>query len=217
MRTEERARLFAALGDPVRLAIVEELLVSDATPRDLAGRHDLPSNLLSHHLAVLEDANVITRSVSSGDRRRRYLSLRRETLGHLQLTPSVPAGPVLFVCTHNSARSQLAAALWQSIVHSPACSAGTEPATAIHPGTVAAAKRAGLDLTATEPRHLDAVDVSPSLVITVCDQAHEQIEDSLRHWHWSTPDPVARPTAKSFDIALQRLRNRINALTGEEL
>ncbi len=217
MKTTERAQLFAALGDPIRLAIVEELMVSDAAPRELAIRHSLPTNLLSHHLAVLEEARVISRSVSSGDRRRRYLSLRRETLGHLRLEPSVPLGPVLFVCTHNSARSQLAAALWQSIVRGPAGSAGTEPAATIHPGTVDVAKRAGLDLPATQPRHLDDVDVDPELVITVCDQAHEQIGDSMRHWHWSTPDPVTKPTARSFDTALERLRSRIVALTGEEL
>ena len=54
--------------------------------------------------------------------------------------------PILFVCTHNSARSQLAAALWTATTGREALSAGTQPATRVHPGAVAAAARAGLVL-----------------------------------------------------------------------
>jgi len=211
-----RAKLFAALGDPVRLAIIEDLMVSDAAPRDLSERHELPSNLLAHHLSVLEDAALIARSVSEGDRRRRYLTLRYDALAGLNLQPAAPNGPVLFVCTRNSARSQLAAAIWNSLADSPAASAGTEPATAIHPGTLSAAARAGLDLSGATTQHYDEVDVGSTQIITVCDQAHEHIERELGHWHWSTPDPVARPTAKSFDSALHRLKDRIVAITGVE-
>ncbi len=214
MRTEQRAQLFAALGDPTRLAIAEDLLVSDLSPGDLSERYDLPSNLLAHHLSVLEDAELITRSISAGDRRRRYLHINREILGTLGIGAVVPMRPVLFVCTHNSARSQLAAALWKSLVGSPATSAGTKPADRIHPRTIKAAQRAGLDLSAATPRKLDEVDVGPALVITVCDQAHEQIANSLAHWHWSTPDPVIDPTSQPFDKALDRLRKRITTLTG---
>jgi protein-tyrosine-phosphatase len=216
---EQRARVFAALGDPARLAIIEGLRVSDATPRDLGRRHNLASNLLSHHLSVLENAGLIARSVSAGDARRRYVRLRHETLDTIHLRQAgpdgpVPAGPVLFVCTRNSARSQLAAALWSSLGNNPATSAGTEPAESIHPGAVAAAGRAGLDLTAATTQHIDAVRVDPALTITVCDQAHEQIDNPASHWHWSIPDPVVRPTTQSFDVALERLRKRILTITG---
>lgn len=214
MSTNRRSRVFAALGDPVRLAIVEGLMVSDATPRDLGRRHDLASNLLSHHLSVLEKAELIARSGSSGDGRRRYVRLRHETLDTIHLQRTVPDGPVLFVCTRNSARSQLAAALWSSLGSNPATSAGTEPAESIHPGAVAAAGRAGLDLTAATTQHIDAIRIDPALTITVCDQAHEQIDNPASHWHWSIPDPVVRPTTQSFDVALERLRKRILTITG---
>ena len=61
------------------------------------------------------------------------------------------------MCTHNSARSQLAAALWTQLTNQPADSAGTHPAARVHPGAVAAARRAGLDLTDARPKLLDDV------------------------------------------------------------
>ena len=215
MDIERRARVFAALGDPVRLAIVDQLSLTDLSPTDLAKHHGLPSNLLAHHLGVLEDAGLVERTVSAGDKRRRYVRLRSEGLESAQPPSALPAGPVLFVCTHNSARSQLAAALWTAHTGENALSGGTEPARRVHPGAVAAAGRAGLDLTAAQPRHWDEVVDEAALVITVCDQAHEELGATADHWHWSTPDPVSRPTRKSFDTALRRLRSRIRTLTGE--
>jgi ArsR family transcriptional regulator, arsenate/arsenite/antimonite-responsive transcriptional repressor / arsenate reductase (thioredoxin) len=100
-----------------------------------------------------------------------------------------PAGQVLFVCSHNSARSQLAAALWTARTGGVATSAGTHPADRVHPGAVAAATRAGLDLSDAEPRMLDA-DEQADLVVTVCDQAHEELDPDPGWWHWSLPDPV---------------------------
>jgi len=210
---EQRARIFAALGDPTRLAIVEDLLSSDHRPQDLGARYGLPSNLLAHHLGVLEQADLITRTTSSGDRRRRYVSLRHDSLSGLSLNGKDTDRPVLFVCTHNSARSQLAAVLWEEQELGPAASAGTEPAQRIHPGAVAAAGRSGLDLSDRHPRLLTDAAVESARVITVCDQAHEQIEGTIPHWHWSTPDPVADPTDQSFDNTLALLRRRIATIT----
>ena len=51
---ESRAARHAALGDPVRLAIVDELAVSDLAPVELHERIGIASNLLAHHLDVLE-------------------------------------------------------------------------------------------------------------------------------------------------------------------
>ena len=98
-----RSARHAALGDPVRLAIVDELTASDRSPSELQRRVDITSNLLSHHLDVLEHVGLISRSRSSGDGRRRYVHLHREALD--ALTPGVrrPAQRALFVCTHNSA------------------------------------------------------------------------------------------------------------------
>ena len=209
---ESRATLHAALGEPVRLAIVEELAVSDRSPGELAERFDLPTNLAAHHLGVLESAGLIERFISAGDRRRRYLRLRREPLVELGIATARPAGRVLFVCSHNSARSQLAAALWENHTGEQAESAGTHPASAVHPGAVAAADRAGLDLSAARPSLLgDAGDAE--LVVTVCDRAHEELAPGSAWWHWSVTDPVESGTDEAFDATLADLDRRIVSVT----
>lgn len=204
----KRAAVHAALGDPARLAIVEELAHSDRTSAELAARFDLPTNLLAHHLAALERVCLIERSPSSGDRRRRYVRLVRPTLERARVMTGSVKGPVLFVCTHNSARSQLAAALWVELTGSPATSAGTHPAQAVHPEAVAAGARAGLDLSSATPKVLDAVRV-PALVVTVCDRAHEELSDHPAWLHWSVPDPVSVGTAAAFDATVAELTERI--------
>jgi len=211
-----RAEQYAALGDAARLAIVDDLALSDRSPTELGDRHGLPSNLLAHHLGVLERAGLVERHGSSGDRRRRYVRLRFEALADLRIGLAIPKGPALFICTHNSARSQLAAELWKRHTGQPAESAGTHPAPRVHPGAVAAAARAGLDLSQAHPRRLDAVKTDPALVVTVCDQAHEELTPGESWWHWSIPDPVGSPRDDSFDLALSQLQDRVETLTGDE-
>ena len=99
--------------------------------------------------------------------------------------------PALFVCTHNSARSQLAAALWKVLAHAPAESAGTHPSARVHPGAVLAGRRAGLDLADAAPRPLADVTIGDQLVVTVCDRAHEELDPAPTWLHWSIDDPVA--------------------------
>ncbi|MEO1064666.1 MAG: helix-turn-helix domain-containing protein [Actinomycetota bacterium] len=208
---EWRAGVHAALGDPLRLAMVEDLAASDRASKELADRFGLASNLLAHHLDVLESAGLIERFTSAGDRRRRYVRLLRAPLAELVIATAKPIGSVLFVCTHNSARSQLAAALWRARTGRAAESAGTHPARAVHPGAVAAARRAGLELGEAAPAELvdlDAVD----LVITVCDRAHEDLEPEPHWWHWSIPDPVGIGTDAAFDAAVAQLDARITTL-----
>ena len=207
-----RAAVHAALGEPVRLAIVEALAVSDRSPKELAARFSVPTNLLAHHLDVLDDVGLIERFVSAGDRRRRYVRLIREPLARLGVTTARPAGQVLFVCSHNSARSQLAAALWSARTGAVATSAGTHPAERVHPGAVAAASRAGLDLHGAHPRTI-GTDEHADLVVTVCDQAHEELEPQPGWWHWSLPDPVQDGRAAAFDAVIIQLDDRIRAVT----
>jgi protein-tyrosine-phosphatase/DNA-binding transcriptional ArsR family regulator len=214
MDVHERARRYAALGDRVRLAMVDDLAWSDRAPLELAARHGLASNLLAHHLEVLEQAGLIERLRSSGDGRRRYVRLRWEALTELRVGMTPPAGPVLFVCTHNSARSQMAAAAWSAVLGSTAVSAGTHPADRVHPGAVAAAARAGFDLSGAVPREISDVDVEPALVVTVCDRAHEELEPAPDWWHWSIPDPVESPSPDAFDEALADVLARIGTVTG---
>jgi ArsR family transcriptional regulator, arsenate/arsenite/antimonite-responsive transcriptional repressor / arsenate reductase (thioredoxin) len=210
---EERAAVHAALGEPVRLAIVDELAVSDWAPSGLATRFGLPSNLLAHHLDVLARVGLIERVASSGDRRRRYVRLRRHGLSDLGVGRARRRGRALFVCTGNSARSQLAAALWRERTGDAGTSAGTHPAARVHPGAVAAAKRAGLDLGDARPRALADDDLDAELVVTVCDRAHEELALGERALHWSIADPTERGGRRAFDDALAALDDRITALT----
>lgn len=210
---DRRAGRHAALGDPVRLAIVDELVSSDRAPIELRRLLGLESNLLAHHLDVLERVGLIERSRSSGDGRRRYVHLRRDALDGLVWDGHIEAGPALFVCSANSARSQLAAALWRHWTGQSATSAGTNPAPRVHPGAVAAAERVGLDLSDAEPQALAEVTEPPALVVTVCDQAHEEIDPEPTWLHWSIPDPVPAGTATAFDATVAGLTERIRAVT----
>jgi protein-tyrosine-phosphatase len=122
--------------------------------------------------------------------------------------------PALFVCSQNSARSQLAAALWQRECGRDGLSAGTHPAQRVHRGAVAAATRAGLDLGSSAPRHIEEVAARPPITITVCDRAHEELPGS-EHWlHWSIPDPVEVGSARAFDDVISELGRRMRLLLG---
>lgn len=207
-----RSRLHAALADPTRLGIVDELSVSDRAPGELASRLGLAGNLLAHHLDVLEEVGLIVRFESSGDRRRRYVRLDRRPLESLGLPTVPPPASMLFVCTHNSARSQLAAAMWSERVGTEAASAGTHPAECVHPGAVAAAARIGLDLSRATPRLL--APAQPDVqVVTVCDRAHEELDPGPSWWHWSIPDPVVTDDPDAFDVVVADLDVRFSTLS----
>jgi ArsR family transcriptional regulator, arsenate/arsenite/antimonite-responsive transcriptional repressor / arsenate reductase (thioredoxin) len=171
----------------------------------------MPSNLLAHHLHVLDQAGIITRRRSEGDRCRTYLQLMPGTLDALAPPPAHAALRVLFVCTANSARSHLAAALWRQASTVPAVSAGTQPAAAINPGAITAAGRHGLPLPRLRPRHISEVRHEGDLVVTVCDLAHEELGEAAAV-HWSVPDPVRAGDPGSFDAALAQLADRVGRL-----
>ena len=181
--------MHAALADPARLRITDTLLAGDASPSELAAMLAMPSNLLAHHVHVLEQAGIITRRRSEGDRRRTYLQLIPGALDSLAPPSARAALRVLFVCTANSARSHLAAALWRQASTVPAVSAGTHPAAAIDRGAIAAATRHSLPLPRLRPRHISEVRHDGDLVVTVCDLAHEELAEATAV-HWSIPDPV---------------------------
>jgi len=207
-----RAAVHAALADPARLAITDTLLAGDASPSELAAMLAMPSNLLAHHLHVLEQAGVITRRRSEGDRRRTYLRLVPGAFDPLTAPPARAARRVLFVCTANSARSHLAAALWRRASSSiPAASAGTHPGPAIDPGAIAAARRHRLPLPRLRPRHISEVQHQDDLVVTVCDMAREELGGQAAV-HWSVPDPVPAGDPASFDAAIADLGHRVERL-----
>lgn len=212
---EQRAAMHAALSDPARLAIVDELASSDRSPTELGARFGVPSNLMAHHLDVLEQVGLIARFASAGDGRRKYVRLVRAPLAQLRVVGRRPRGDMLFLCSHNSARSQLAAALWTARTGRPAASAGTRPAPRVHRGAVAAAKRAGLSLDDAVPRVLERIPASAQ-VVTVCDLAHEELEARPDWWHWSIPDPVASGKAAAFDEVVAQLDARMSTLLHDE-
>jgi ArsR family transcriptional regulator, arsenate/arsenite/antimonite-responsive transcriptional repressor / arsenate reductase (thioredoxin) len=208
---ERRVVLHAALSDIARLQITDTLLEGDTSPSELAAMLAMPSNLLAHHLHVLEQAGIITRRRSEGDRRRTYLQLVPGALDSLAPPTARAALRVLFVCTANSARSHLAAALWRRASTIPAVSAGTHPAARIDPGAIAAAARHRLPLPRVRPRHISEVRHEGDLVVTVCDLAHEELAEATAV-HWSIPDPVPAGDPASFNIALAQLADRVGRL-----
>ena len=219
-----RARMHAALGEPARLAIVDRLLPGDASPGELGAALGLPTNLLAHHLRVLQDAGVIGRVQSEGDRRRSYVQLRLDDpLVQALARPidpasrvPLPTGPrVVFVCTHNSARSQLAAASWARVSEIPVACAGTHPAPRVHPGAVAAGRRHGLRLGRARTAHIDEVVQPADLVVAVCDSAHEELDPARPRLHWSIPDPVRVGTDAAFDAACDEIDRRVRTLAAD--
>jgi protein-tyrosine-phosphatase/DNA-binding transcriptional ArsR family regulator len=210
----DRARMHAAMGDAHRLAIVDAVSISDKTPGELAALLDSPTNLVAHHLNVLESAGVIERRVSEGDRRRRYIVLHRQRLASLTPAPPATAASVLFVCTHNSARSQFAAALWRQRTGNDASSAGTAPAATVHPLAVKVARRMGVDIADRTPHAYADVRTTPDLVVSVCDRAGESpVPFSARRLHWSIADPVADGRIAAFDAAFADISDRIGYMT----
>jgi len=151
------------------------------------------------------------RTRSEADRRRTYLRLVPSALDGMLPGALGTASRVLFVCTANSARSQLAAALWRRASTIPAASAGTHPAERIDPGAVATAHRHRVPLRILRPRPLDDVLAEDDFVITVCDNAHEELGD-LHGLHWSVPDPARVGTDAAFDAAFEELTRRVDDL-----
>jgi arsenate reductase (thioredoxin) len=130
---------------------------------------------------------------------------------------------VLFLCTGNSARSQIAETLLNhdGAGRFEAESAGTEPAARVNPGAVEALATAGIEWHGHPPRSVDGLDRRPwDLVVTVCDEAKEScpiFPAGPVITHWGMPDPAAvqgDAAAKraAFLETLDVLRRRIGAL-----
>jgi protein-tyrosine-phosphatase len=208
---DRRVRVHAALADPARLAIVDRLLLSDASPGELAQLLGLPTNLMAHHVGVLEDAGLVVKTRSEGDRRRSYLRLLPDAFAVLLQPQPVRVSRVVFVCTRNSARSPLAAALLAERSAVETASAGTEPAPRVHPRAVRVGRRHGLSLGRIRPGHVDQVVRPGDLVVSVCDQAHERLGTPTA-MHWSVPDPARIDTDAAFERAYDNIAGRIDRL-----
>jgi protein-tyrosine-phosphatase/DNA-binding transcriptional ArsR family regulator len=208
---ERRAAKHAALSEPARLRIVDLLTLGDLSPSEIRAVLGIPANLVTHHLNTLEAVGMVSRSRSEADRRRSYVHLADSALEGLIPGAAERADRIVFVCTANSARSQLAAALWGQQSAIPAVSGGTHPADRIDAGAIAAAERHHLPLPEKQPRVLSDVLISKDFVVTVCDNAHEEL-GVTGNLHWSIPDPVRIGTAAAFDTTYAELQRRISEL-----
>jgi len=212
MDLETRAERHLALGDVRRLKIVDSLAGGDRPVSDLAELVDMPSNLLAHHLEVLETAGLIERHPSEGDRRKKYVTLRWDRIPPAPMRDLAPA-KVAFVCTHNSARSQFAAALWEAATGAAVVSAGSEPAEKVHPKAVIVAAEFGIDLSGLSPSGYESIPWRPDLVVSVCDRALEGgVPEANAHLHWSIPDPVRVGSVASFRSAFDDIARRVGQL-----
>jgi protein-tyrosine-phosphatase/DNA-binding transcriptional ArsR family regulator len=213
MDLASRAGAHAALGDERRLRIVDHLALGDQTVAGLAEVSGMRGNLLAHHLDVLESAGLIERLVSEGDHRRRYVSLCWERLPSSLHHPMPDVRRVAFVCTHNSARSQFAAALWEEKTGRDSASAGSHPAGRVHPTAIRIAAEFGVDISTARPSGYDSLPENPDLMVSVCDRAFESGVPAARtQVHWSVPDPVVTGTLKSFRSAFTEIASRVDHL-----
>ncbi|MGE0554988.1 MAG: arsenate reductase ArsC [Gemmatimonadales bacterium] len=134
---------------------------------------------------------------------------------------------MLFLCTRNSARSQIAEALLTYKAERlrtdryVAGSAGASPATAVHPRALAALRARGIEWGAASPKSIDAVAGTPwDLIITVCDRAKETCpvfpgKPIFAHWGMSDPAEATGDDAairRAFDTTLTYLSRRIDLL-----
>ena len=202
-------------GHPLRWRLLAELARSDRTVHELTGLLGEPQNLVSYHLGKLRDGRLVSARRSSADRRDAYYTADLARIGGLlsatagalhpalRLTQATRhrAAPravrVLFLCTGNSARSQMAEAMaraWSDGVVE-AYSAGSHPKP-MHPNALRVMREEhGLDLATQASKHLDVFAGQRfDWVISLCDRIREVCPQFPGHpetIHWSIPNPAA--------------------------
>jgi protein-tyrosine-phosphatase/DNA-binding transcriptional ArsR family regulator len=226
--------LLAAAGHPVRWRLLGELARSDRQVHELTALLGEQQSLVSYHLGLLRKADLVRTRRSAADGRDIYYRLDLTRCGHLlaetgaalhpalrytpPATPELTPARVLFLCTGNSSRSQMAEALLRrrSAGAVAAFSAGSRPKP-IHPDAVAVMAERGIDLSAGRPKHLDEFTGERfDRVITLCDRVREVCPEFPGHpvaVHWSMPDPAAAPDGRpAFEHAADELAERIDFL-----
>jgi arsenate reductase len=122
---------------------------------------------------------------------------------------------VLFLCTHNSARSQMAEGLLRALAGDrfEAGSAGTEK-TAVNPLAIRAMAERGIDISGhTSKRYSELAPETWDYLVTVCDDANERcpwVAGSVTRLHWSFPDPSRAAGTEAERLAVfRRVRDQI--------
>ena len=232
------------LAHDVRWNILSMLACSDYCVQELVRLLEQPQNLVSYHLRRLREQDIITERRSSADGRDIYYSLDLDLLHRLYvatgealhpalsnmeatLEKKIPPSPrkpirVLFLCTENSARSQMAEALVRHLSKGKveAFSAGSHP-TSLHPYAVQTLATMGIDISQQQSKHYNQyLGQSFDRIVTVCDRVRESCPNfpgDPERIHWSFPDPAAQEGSEeakyhAFEQTALQLTNRIRFL-----
>jgi arsenate reductase (thioredoxin) len=126
---------------------------------------------------------------------------------------------VLFACVHNAGRSQMAAALFNALVdpgRARAISAGTQPASHVHPEVVNAMREVGVDLSATTPTLLDdALAREAQILVTMGCGEQCPIVPGVKRIDWNVPDPKGRD-AQEVRVIRDNIKRQVVALIDQE-
>ena len=216
-------------GHPLRWQLLRELARSDRQVRELTAMLDTPQSLVSYHLSRLRSGRLVSMRRSSADGRDAYyridLARCRDLLAEAggALHPGLVLAPpadrplaahggrprVLFLCTGNSTRSQIAEALLKHVAGGAveAHSAGSHPRS-VHPNAVRVMRERGIDISANRPKHLDRFATRRfDYVITLCDRVREvcpEFPGGPERIHWSIADPALEGDGDESYPAFQR-------------
>ena len=233
-------RFLRLAGHPLRWRLLSELARSDRRVGELCELADRRQSLVSYHLRQLREAGVVSMRRSAADGRDTYYVLDLARCGellasagvslHPGLAPAPRARPqrrsalarVLFLCTGNSARSQIAEALCEQLSCGAisAVSAGSHPKP-LHPNAVRVMRERGIDLSGRRSKHLSELGGRRfDYVISLCDRVREICPDfpgEPELIHWSVPDPAREPggdeeTLPAFERTAAELHTRIEFL-----
>jgi protein-tyrosine-phosphatase/DNA-binding transcriptional ArsR family regulator len=232
------------LAHDIRWRILLALSQSDYRVEELVKQIKHPHNLVSYHLKRLRLNRLISERRSSADGRDIYYSLNLDQFRQLYFqagqslhaaigdvssqthtkTEASKKAPIriLFLCTHNSARSQMAEGLFRKIAGDQVdvFSAGSEP-TSIHSLAIKIMSQIGIDLTKQRSKHLsEFIGQYFDYIVTVCDRVREVcpiFPGDPEQIHWSFPDPVAiegslQTKEKAFADTANQLTTRIKYL-----
>lgn len=243
-----RPQFLQLLADEQRWRLLQELARSDRKVGELTQLVGKPQNLVSYHLAGLRDAGLVSSRRSSADGRDTYYRANLHRCAdllaqvgpalqpglRLEVAPSpapLPSRPrhrpvVLFLCTGNSARSQMAEALLEhhtaGVVR--ARSAGSHPRP-LHPHAVRVMAERGIDISARKSKSLERfLSTRFDRVVTLCDKVREICPPfpgaPSSAIHWSMPDPSAdgasgAGTYEAFVRTADEIESRLPFLIAE--
>jgi protein-tyrosine-phosphatase len=233
-------RVLRLAGHPLRWRLLSELARSDRRVGELCELAGRRQSLVSYHLRQLRDGGLVSMRPSTADGRDTYYFLDLARCGELlssagaSLHPGLAPTPrvrrerrsaltrVLFLCTGNSARSQIAEALCERLSGGAvsAASAGSDPKP-LHPNAVRVMRERGIDLAGRRSKRLTVFAGRRfDYVISLCDRVREvcpEFPGGPELIHWSIPDPAREAgsdeeTLPAFERTAAELCTRIGFL-----